>query len=357
MKLLSICWLFFACFQAQIANGVSDFQVVPQCFWDSLYAQFPPAGTSIHDSGNAVSQVSHLVDRPAQIVESEAEAQEAEQSLTPYSDALVLCENKPTPLNKSIAAAEASSTSASGSGCARTCPITVSFDQPQNRSVILGVLGSLDGWTSFSEPAAGTLVVDCLPRSRSEILRMLQTVGSDVSHNSQRNPAAAPEYRRSMRAHAKRNSEELVFSQRSFAEVVRCLTMDPDVSPSASSQGDSNQIRFQREALICLQFACEAFLQESFALSQLFASHAKRNTLQVADWKLAQLTSADRQVFANNPSSSSTSSSRPATDRQVANNSSSSSFSSPQPTRATQQGEKRKAESPGPKKPAKRSRS
>jgi hypothetical protein len=135
------------------------------------------------------------------------------------------------------------------------------------------------------------------------------------------------------------------------------LTMDPDVSPSASSQGDARQIRFQREALICLQVACEAFLQESFTLSQLFASHAKRNTLHVADWKLAQLTSADRQVFANNPSSSSFSSSRPAADRQVANNPSSSSSSSLQPTRATQQGEKRKVEAPGPKKLAKRSRS
>jgi histone H3/H4 len=245
--------------------------------------------TSCPSGKRAKSHVPRLSGKPPSNYKSDGqfeEVEEAEQSLTPYSDALVLCENKPTPLNKSIAAAEA----------------------------------------------------------------------SDVSRN-QRNPAAAPEYRRSMRAHATRNSEELVFSQRSFAEVVRCLTMDPDVSPSASSQGDARQIRFQREALICLQVACEAFLQESFTLSQLFASHAKRNTLHVADWKLAQLTSADRQVFANNPSSSSFSSSRPAADRQVANNPSSSSSSSLQPTRATQQGEKRKVEAPGPKKPAKRSRS
>ena len=77
-------------------------------------------------------------------------------------------------------------------------------------------------------------------------------------------------------------STELLIRKLPFARLVREITQTYNSSPSEGEK------RWQAEALMALQEACEDYLVHLFEDSNLCAIHAKRVTIMIKDIQLAR---------------------------------------------------------------------
>mmetsp|Transcript_3035 Transcript_3035/g.9451 ORF Transcript_3035/g.9451 Transcript_3035/m.9451 type:complete len:142 (+) Transcript_3035:17-442(+) len=84
-------------------------------------------------------------------------------------------------------------------------------------------------------------------------------------------------------------STELLIRKLPFARLVREITQTYN---SAPAEGEK---RWQAEALLALQEACEAYLVHLFEDSNLCAIHAKRVTIMVKDIQLARRIRGSRE--------------------------------------------------------------